>query len=705
MKRSARKPPPPPAPVPAARSVGSRHDRNVAASAAWNRAQSAAGREIGTIPPVGNPQRRSAAEHDFRTFCETYLAPSFPLAWSDDHLRMIHKIEAAVLRGELFAFAMPRGSGKTTLIEAAALWALLHGHRQFVAVIGADEGHARRLVGSMWSELETNDELLDDFPEVVFPIRRLERISQRARGQLHHGEPTRMERTAGAVILPTVAGSKASGSVLWSAGITGSIRGMASKRADGVKVRPDLVLIDDPATDEVSASATQVASRLEVMTGAILGLAGPRKRIAGLCAITVIRPNDLADQLLDRAKHPAWQGERASLVYEWPADEGAWDRYAELRRDGQRTGEGTAAATEFYREHREQMDAGSRVAWPERHNPDELSALQHAYNLRIDRGEAAFASEFQNSPLLPKLETASLDRTALQSRAVNVPRGVMPSSHNTLTLTVDVQQRVLIWSVVSWGPGFSGHVVAYGAFPDQGTAIFNANAARRTLADRYRGHGFEAALLAGLGEVISPMLLRDWPREDGTTQRIGQVLVDANWGNSTATVREFARRHASAAIILPAHGRGIGATSRPLNEHAKKRGEMVGPGWRVGMVGGQRGLLFDSNFWKSFVAGRLRTPVGDVGAVTLHAGQHDLLIEHLLSESPVTVEARGRVVEEWRLTPGRENHLLDALTMAAVAASITGISAVGAEPLHRKRRKVEIPQAGQRRRIEVKRLR
>jgi hypothetical protein len=97
--------------------------------------------------------------------------------------------------------------------------------------------------------------------------------------------------------------------------------------------------------------------------------------------------------------------------------------------------------------------------------------------------------------------------------------------------------------------------------------------------------------------------------------------------------------------------------------------------------------------------------VGDVGAVTLHAGQHDLVIEHLLSESPVTVEARGRVVEEWRLTPGRENHLLDTLTMAAVAASITGISAVGAEPLQRKRRKVEIPQAGQRRRIEVKRLR
>lgn len=681
-----------------------RHDRRVAGSSAFNRAVSAAGRGIGTIPPVVKPKRRAAARTDFRRFCDAYLAASFPLPWSPDHLRMIERIEAAVLHGELFAFAMPRGSGKTTLIEAAAMWALLYGHRQFVAVIGADEGHARRLLESVWTELETNDDLLDDFPEVVYPIRRLERISQRARGQMHDGKPTRIERTASSVTLPTIAGSKASGSILRSAGITGAIRGMAGKRADGTKIRPDLVLIDDPQTDEVSGSAAQVAARLETMRGAILGLAGPKRRIAGLCAITVIRANDLADQLLDRKANPAWQGERAALIYEWPTAENLWDQYAELRRDGQRTGQGTAAATDFYREHREQMDAGARVAWPERHNPDELSALQHAYNLRIDRGEAAFAAEFQNQPLTPKLEAAAIDRAALHMRAVNVPRGTMPSTHSVLTMAVDVQDRLLVWSVMSWGTGFSGHTVAYGVHPDQGTTVFSAATAKRTLADHYPGHGFEAALLAGLRELLDAMLLRDWPREDGTPQRIAQAVIDANWGKSTATVREFARRHPSAAIILPAHGRGIGATARPLNEHTKKRGEIVGPGWRVGAVGGQRGVLFDSNQWKSFVAERLRTPVGDTGAITFHAGQHEMLIDHLTSESPITVEARGRVVDEWRLSPGRENHYLDCTVMNAVAASIAGIAAAGAEPLRRQRRRVEIPRPGERRVIQVRRL-
>ena len=47
----------------------------------------------------------------------------FYLPWSPDHLRAIEKIEQAVLNGDKFALAMPRGSGKTTLCKIAVLWA------------------------------------------------------------------------------------------------------------------------------------------------------------------------------------------------------------------------------------------------------------------------------------------------------------------------------------------------------------------------------------------------------------------------------------------------------------------------------------------------------------------------------------------------------------------------------------------------------
>ena len=72
--------------------------------------------------------------------------------------------------------------------------------------------------------------------------------------------------------------------------------------------------------------------------------------------------------------------------------------YAQLRAEGLRNDRGIGEATEFYREHQAAMDAGAVVAWPERHNPDELSAIQHAMNLKL-QDEAAFFAEYQNEPL------------------------------------------------------------------------------------------------------------------------------------------------------------------------------------------------------------------------------------------------------------------------------------------------------------------
>jgi hypothetical protein len=106
------------------------------------RQQSAEGREIGTLPAVDDVVRRARAATDFQFFCEAYFPQSFHLAWSADHLKVLRKIEQAVLHGGLFAMAMPRGSGKTTICECACIWAVLYGHREFVCLIGSDEGHA-----------------------------------------------------------------------------------------------------------------------------------------------------------------------------------------------------------------------------------------------------------------------------------------------------------------------------------------------------------------------------------------------------------------------------------------------------------------------------------------------------------------------------------------------------------------------------------
>ena len=271
---------------------------------ARNVALAIAGRDIGDLPAVAGPERKKRAASDFRYFCDSYFPLTFHLPWSPDHLKVIAKIEQAVLRGGLFAMAMPRGSGKTTICECACIWAVLYGHRDFVCLIGSDEGHAMDMLDSIKMELDGNDLLLEDFPEVVYPIQCLDGIANRCNGQLYKGERTHIGWTAREVVLPSMPGSAASGAVIKVAGITGRIRGMKYKRADGHTVRPSLVVLDDPQTDESARSLSQCATRESILAGAILGLAGPGKKISGIMPCTVIRPSDVADNILSRDKHP-----------------------------------------------------------------------------------------------------------------------------------------------------------------------------------------------------------------------------------------------------------------------------------------------------------------------------------------------------------------------------------------------------------------
>jgi hypothetical protein len=680
------------------------YDAHKERAAAHGRAVSAAGREIGDIPAVKDAARNEKCRLSFRVFCETYGPDAFPLAWSKDHLTAIDKIEAAVLRGELFAFAMPRGSGKTTLSEWACLWALLYGHRPFVMLVGADQAISCSMLESIKSHLAQNDLLLEDFPAACYPIRALDGISARARGQTCGGVSTSLDWTADQITLPWIPGAPSAGAAVRVAGITGRIRGVKHTRPDGATVRPSLVLIDDCQTDESAASPAQVATREKILSGAILGLAGPGSKIAGLCTITVIRPDDLADRLLDRNRSPAWQGERTQLVYEWPEAEELWSQYAETRRQGQRDGSGTGAADAFYLEHRDAMDKGSRVAWPERKNEDELSAIQHAWNLRIDRGESAFFAEYQNQPMADDISSEKLDRKALAMRALKIPRLTVPLGHNTVTAFIDVQEKLLYWLVTSWNQSFGGSVIAYGTYPDQAASVFEAQTARKTLANVSK-MGFEAALRAGLDKTVEILMGREWKREDGTAMRIDRLMVDANWGRSTSTVRTFVRQSPFSSTLYPSHGKGIGASSQPLAEKGA-RGDRLGLNWRIGqMSAGQRSCTYDTNYWKSFVAARLRMGIGDPEAITFHEGHHDLLIQHLTSEFPVRTEARGRVVDEWK-SAGRENHWFDCLVGSAVAASITGLQPTATEAGTRARRKVALPTGeGGRKVITVKRLR
>lgn len=572
----------------------------------------------------------------------------------------------------------------STLAETSCLWALLYAHRSFVVLVGADQGKAEQMLDSIKVELETNELLLEDFPEVCYPIHKLDRIAQRAKGQTYRGDPTYVNVTAGELVLPTIRPHKTSGACVKAAGLTGSIRGMKHKTPEGLSRRPDLVVADDVQTDESARSASQCAYRERVLSGAVLGMAGPGKTISGIMPCTVIAPGDLADRILDPQLHPRWNGERTKMLYSFPSDAALWETYAELRRDGFRRGDQGRAATEFYRANRKAMDAGAVAAWPERHRDDELSAVQHAMNLYLD-DPVMFAAECQNDPLpLVREEADALTPDAVAARVNRHARGVVPGGLARLTAFVDVQADLLYYAVCAWADDATGAVVAYGTYPEQRKPYFTLRDADPTLARAVGTSSLEGGLFAGLERLAALVLGAEYPVDGGAgVLKVERCLVDANWGQSTDVVYRWCRQSAFAAVLTPSHGKGITAGGTPIDDWPRHPGERRGPGWvqPVPKPGRVRHVVYDANHWKTHLAARLGQPPGERGALALFGdapGAHRLLADHACAEYRVRTSGRGREVDEWKQRPHRpDNHWLDCLAGCCVAASMLGVGLPG----------------------------
>ena len=660
------------------------YDKHKAMALARSRDISASGREVGPIRPVEKRARRKKGGASLLRFCETYMAGRFYLKWSSEHKAIIAKVEKTIRHGGLFAFATPRGFGKTSLVEAGGIWAICYGLHKYIAAIAATRGKAQAILESIKTELQTNDLLNEDFPEICQPIRALENVTQRSRGQLLDGRPTNMSWQADRLVLPTVAGSAASGAIIQTAGLTsGEIRGLKFTVAgdDGKPVvrRPTIIMVDDPQTDKSARSATQCETRMRLLNGAILGMAGPGENVSAFVLGTVIYRGDLTDELVDGDLHPHWQGERKSMVAKFPKNEKLWNKYAEIRAASLRAAGDGKEATKFYRKNRKAMDAGAVVAWRERHNPDELSALQHAMNLMY-RDRRAFFAEYQNKPESEEAGDRSLMTAQQIAAKVNgIAHNLVPLRCDKLTAHIDVHERLLYYTVAAWGSDFTGAVISYGTYPEQPEKYFAAGDARRTLRRAHRGAGVDGAIYAGLEALTSKLLGREWRRDDGTVMRIQWCLIDQGW--KTETVHQFCRASQFAATLMPSRGRGIGASSKPISDYARNRGDKIGYHWMIPSTAKKRVLRhveIDVNFWKSFIHERFDTAMADIGCLALYGKKgtdHKLFSEHMRSEYRVRTIGQGRTVDEWKLSPSRpDNHWFDCLVGCACAASMRGVS-------------------------------
>lgn len=666
-----------------------KYERHKKRAADRSREKSAEGREIGPLPAVADPERKDRGRLALLDFCREYFPRRFKLGFAEPHRVAAARMEHCTEGGGLFSCAMPRATGKTTLAECALMRAMLYGFRRFAVLVQATEPLAVQSLKKIQRELEANDLLLADFPEACYPIRMLERIVNRAKGQTLDGEPTRIEWTAEGLTLPTVPGAASSGAVLRVAGMAGAIRGLSVPGPEGEILRPDLVLIDDAQTRQSARSPIQTDERAAVIEDDVLGLAGPDSSIAAVMLCTVIYPNDLSDRFLSPEKQPEWQGVRTRMIEAWPERMDLWDEYAEIRRESFRTGNKGEEATAFYAASREEMDRGAKVSWPERFKRGELSGIQSAMNLFF-KNPRGFMAEYNNDPEPPggAASAKELQADAVAGRLSGLPRFEIPAEASRITAMIDVGGELHWYAVCAWNNSFGGSVVDYGTWPRQARSMFAADDPRPSLADLYPGLGESQRVYAGLRDLAAEILSRTYYREaNGETMRVERCLIDAGW--LSQTVYQFCRETPHAGIVYPSKGIARTASARGVSEWKARKGELAGWHWRatVSETGRGRMIQFDPDQWKTFIFERLTAAPGGKGYLSLYgraAGAHALFAEHCTAEASQPASYRGTTFDKWSILPHRpDNHLWDCLIGSAVAAGVQGLTWSASEVEHR----------------------
>lgn len=630
------------------------------------------------IAPTASDERK-ACDASLQTFLETCFPKAFNLGWSDDHIRLIADIENATTHGLLKALAMPRGSGKTTILVRAALWAILTGRRRFLCIIASTEPAARKLLQGLKTEILHNEKLHELYGAELQLVLALGNEARRAAQQRFNGELTGVIWSVDEVCFGHVAEKDfLKGAAISVRGITGSIRGQQITLPDGSILRPDQVLIDDPQTKKSAKSPSQCDERYEIMMGDVLGMSGPEVDMSALCACTVVVADDLADRLLDRERSPDWKGDKCQMVYQWPTDEEIWQEYLSvLNAEKLEGGDGTKANA-FVQANYERMHKGSKVAWEDRTGGRAISGLQHAYDLRF-RDEAGFFAEYQNSPLAGISELPfELKVDDIAARVGSHNRNQVPAECEVITAQIDVQKNLLFYVVTAWSMSGRGHVLDYGSFPDQKRVRFTKRDIGYKLADITNAASLQEAIYAGLESLVGELMGRAYNR-DGVSMSIDRIGVDAKWGQSTSTVRRFCREYQTPGRVWPTMGQYVGAKSfawqsRPNNKTTAGVYSRLQPAKNDRRV---RELIVHTNWWKSNVAERLTVGRGSERAILLFKAKphiHRMFASHCCEETPTEQETRtGKKVIEWTQPPSAENDYWDCLVGTCVLASWAGV--------------------------------
>lgn len=580
-----------------------------------------------------NWERRLSCQYDLASFGQVYLPGIIRLGLSYDHKRCIEKMERVFLHGGMFALAMPRGQGKTAWCRVAMLWGTLYGHRKFPFFIGSTAEKAKQTLEAIKTLLYGSKELKEDFPEILYPIARLDNRYHLAKGQIFRGEPTYIVWGADSLRYPCITLNEqlaqpylehcpesvyqtskgyyisSAGISISTSGIDGSIRGEAETHPVTLEQpRPDVILLDDIQKDQKADSPESCNKLVRLIDGAVSGLAGPDSSISVIMPCTVTKVGDVSDTFLDQEKKPDYQGERCKLVISWPegitdyeidlsSEAGKhWWEYRNLRSESLRVYGDISLATNYYSLHRSVMDSKFVCSWEERIGDARkiISCQQNAMELRFHSPDT-FPAEYQNNP--KKLNDYSYKippKSEVCMRLASTPQYTTSIDTHTIVSFIDIQNEVLFYLTLACSLDYTATVIDYGTFPSLPVRMFSKHQTEgwKLLSREYfQSHPqhrhlaeiapdgkvkapLEPKLFYAFSRLVPELLLREYKIHGDNLNRINKVSkigIDCKWGEANNSIKKYVQ-HLNRRDVIIAGGQGISAAHKQFEEYTYTKG-------------------------------------------------------------------------------------------------------------------------------------
>jgi len=309
--------------------------------------------------------RKKQGAEDLEYFGKTYFPHYVYAPCSAFHKYMCKKYADLVNtaetkgKGDRAVDAAPRGNAKSTWICLIfIIWCIAYKKRKFALIISATNTQAEDFINFIKTELEINEYLKQDFPEMCGegPVWKSDTIVTRNGAKI---------RGAGA--------------------------GQKFKGVRHGNKRPDVVVVDDLENDESVESAEQ-RKKLERWFFKALMKIGQKDTVYIVIG-TILHYDSLLSNLF---RQPGWKGKIFKAIITKSISR-LWERWEEIFSDiSQGQKESEALADDFFKQHEAAMLAGTKVLWPE------VEDYYYLMKMRVSEGPAYFESEKQNEPINPE---------------------------------------------------------------------------------------------------------------------------------------------------------------------------------------------------------------------------------------------------------------------------------------------------------------